>query len=175
MGVIDRLTPKSPEYKRETTYIPLSRLAFAVGKVNVKATRNIIEVLTLLISRQRLNGIIRQRSAPSESRSLSKASSLSNISDTPFQLPYSNKRAYKSVCFKQNPKSAPTRNAAYIRLTAFIRLFRSVCVSPFHPLTRRFRVPLMKSPRSADVILCASIALTRSAYCSALIARSAVS
>lgn len=68
-----------------------------------------------------------------------------------------------------------TRNATYIRLTAFIRLFRSVCVSPFHPLTRRFRVPLMKSPRSADVILCASIALTRSAYCSALIARSAVS
>ena len=38
-----------------------SRLAFAVGKVNVKATRNIIEVLTLLISRQRLNEIIQQR------------------------------------------------------------------------------------------------------------------
>lgn len=42
-------------------YVPLSRLAFAVGKVNVKATRNIIEVLTLLISRQRLNEIIQQR------------------------------------------------------------------------------------------------------------------
>lgn len=88
MGVIDRLTHKSPEYKRKTTYVPLSRLAFAVGKVNVKATRNIIEVLTLLISRQRPNEIIQQRSAPSESSSLSKASSLSNISDTPFQLPY---------------------------------------------------------------------------------------
>lgn len=61
MGVIDRLTPKSPEYKRGTAYVPLSRLAFAVGKVNVKATRNIIEVLTLLISRQRPNEIIQQR------------------------------------------------------------------------------------------------------------------
>lgn len=88
MGVIDRLTPESPEYKRGTTYVPLSRLAFAVGKVNVKAARNIIEVLTLLISRLRPNEINQQRSAPSESISLSKASSLSNISDTPFQLPY---------------------------------------------------------------------------------------
>ena len=61
MGVIDRLTPKSPEYKRKTTYVPPSRLAFAVGKVNIKATRNIIEVLTLLISRQRPNEIIQQR------------------------------------------------------------------------------------------------------------------
>lgn len=61
MGVIDRLTPESPECKKKTTYVPLSRLAFAVGKVNVKATRNIIEVLTLLISRQRPNEIIQQR------------------------------------------------------------------------------------------------------------------
>lgn len=88
MGVIDRLTHKSPEYKRKTTYVPLSRLAFAVGKVNIKATRNIIEVLTPLISRQRRTRLSSSVSAPSESSSLSKASSLSNISDTPFQLPY---------------------------------------------------------------------------------------
>lgn len=87
MGVIDRLTPESPEYKRKTTYVPLSRLAFAVGKVNIKATRNIIEVLTLLISRQRLNEIIQQRFR-AERVKQPKASSLSNISDTPFQLPY---------------------------------------------------------------------------------------
>ena len=61
MGVIDGLTPESPEYKGETAYVPLSRLAFAVGKVDIKATRNIIEVLTLLISRQRPNEIIQQR------------------------------------------------------------------------------------------------------------------
>lgn len=61
MGVIDRPTPKSPEYKRKTAYVPLSRLAFAVGKVNVEATRNIIEVLTLLIGRKRPNEIIQQR------------------------------------------------------------------------------------------------------------------
>lgn len=89
MGVTDRLTHKSPEYKRGTTYVPLSRLAFAVGKVNVKATRNIIEVLTLLISRQRLNKIIQQRFRAERVKQLVEGKfALSNISDTPFQLPY---------------------------------------------------------------------------------------
>jgi hypothetical protein len=69
MGVIDRLTPKSPEYKRKTTYVPLSRLAFAVGKVNIKATRNIIEVLTLLLSLNARTRLSSSVSAPSESSS----------------------------------------------------------------------------------------------------------
>lgn len=61
MGVTDRPTRKNPEYRRGTASGPLPRLAFAVGKADVKATRDIIEVPTPPIVRRRPNGTIRRR------------------------------------------------------------------------------------------------------------------